>query len=197
LKNCTKCPLHKTRTNVVIGKGKLDAEILIIGEAPGKNEDLEGKPFVGAAGKNLNKFLQTIGLTLDDVYIANILKCRPPDNRNPNIEEIKACTPWLIQQIKDINPKVICPLGNYATKFILSNCNPDEMKKIEGITALHGKEFNITFENQEFKVMPLFHPAAMIYNRKLMPLMDEDLKKVATLIDLEIKEKTQKDLSRF
>ncbi len=197
MKKCTKCSLHETRTNVVIGKGNENADILFIGEAPGKNEDLQGFPFVGGAGKNLNKMLQTISLTLDDIYIANILKCRPPENRDPKPDEIKVCTPWLIQQIKAINPKVICPLGNYATKFILAQCNPDNMKSIGTITAIHGKEVNVLFEGQSFRVIPLFHPAALIYNRKLIPVMDEDLKTVAKVINLEIKEKSQKELNSF
>ncbi|MBT3406214.1 uracil-DNA glycosylase [Candidatus Woesearchaeota archaeon] len=174
-KTCTNCELSKTRTNVVIGKGREDAEILLIGEAPGRNEDEQGLPFVGAAGKNLDKFLSVIGLSSEDVYIANILKCRPPENRDPKPDEIKICTPWLIKQIEHIKPRVICTLGNYSTKFILSKCDPDHMKSIGGISALHGKVVTVVINQTEYKVIPLYHPAALIYNRSLQSQMDEDL----------------------
>jgi len=173
-KQCTKCPLSKTRTNVVIGKGNPHADILFIGEAPGKKEDLQGLPFVGAAGKNLDKFLSVIDLTSEDIYIANILKCRPPENRNPTADEIRTCTPWLEKQIAKIKPKVICTLGNYATKFILAKCDPDSMKKIEGITELHGKIYEISFNGQSYKVIPLFHPAAV----NLEPITKHTVKKM-------------------
>ncbi|MBI2056877.1 uracil-DNA glycosylase, partial [Candidatus Pacearchaeota archaeon] len=110
----------KNCMNIVVGKGNLNANILFVGEAPGKNEDLQGEPFVGLAGKNLDKLLAKVGLSMNDVYIANILKCRPPENRDPLPEEIKAHTPWLLEQIKKIKPKVVCSLGNYATKFFLA-----------------------------------------------------------------------------
>ena len=113
-------PLKAGATNLVFGKGSPDAEILFVGEAPGNKEDLQGMPFVGAAGKNLDKLLAGVGLSLENVYIANILKYRPPENRAPNNEEIKAHTPWLIDQIKVLRPKVVCSLGNYATKFFLA-----------------------------------------------------------------------------
>jgi DNA polymerase len=125
--------------NIVVGKGNLDAKILFVGEAPGRNEDEQGLPFVGAAGKNLDKLLEKVGLSIDDIYIANILKCRPPENRNPSTEEIRAHTPWLLKQVKEIKPEVICSLGNYATKFFLSGTNVDLMDKQPGITSVHGK----------------------------------------------------------
>ncbi len=180
---CTRCPLHKGRTNVVIGKGKEDADILFIGEAPGKNEDLQGKPFVGAAGKNLDKLLNEIGLGIDDVYIANILKCRPPENRDPAIDEIKTCTPWLLKQIEIISPAVICTLGNYSTKFILSQCDPEKMNSIEGITKLHGRIKEVQFNRRTYKVVPLFHPAAMLYNPKLRETLFKDIKVVKSVIE--------------
>lgn len=189
--NCTKCELHKTRIKVVIGKGNPKADILFIGEAPGRNEDLQGKPFVGAAGKNLDKMLQVINLTSEDIYIANILKCRPPKNRNPSIDEIKTCTPWLIEQIKTLNPKIICTLGNYSTKFILAKCDPEGMKKIPGITELHGQLKKIEFDGQEYNVMPLFHPAAIIYRRHLMPLWNEDMIKVKDFVEKALNKKLE------
>ena len=113
----------------MVGDGKLDADIMFVGEAPGRNEDEQGIPFVGAAGKNLDKLLDNVELKREDIYIANILKCRPPQNRDPLPEEIQAHTPWLLKQIKDMKPKVVCSLGNYATKFFLSLGKVEDMKK--------------------------------------------------------------------
>ncbi len=162
-------------TNVVIGKGNENAEIMFIGEAPGKNEDEQGLPFVGKAGKNLDDMLAKVGLSLNDVYIANILKCRPPENRAPLPDEIKAHTPWLIKQIKDIKPKVICSLGNYSTKFFLANGDVDSMNKQPGITKVHGKVKVMNFKGLDIKLIPLFHPAAIIYNRELLSLWEADM----------------------
>jgi len=167
------CPLKDASTNVVFGKGNVDASILFIGEAPGEQEDLQGVPFVGRAGKELDSLLQSIGLSLDDVYIANILKCRPPSNRDPTVEEIKRHTPYLIEQIKIIQPKVICTLGNFSTKFVLAHFDVDGMKKIGGISFLHGKPVDIEVDSVKAKVIPLYHPAAMLYR----PGLREDLNK--------------------
>lgn len=161
--------------NIVIGKGNEKADIMFIGEAPGRNEDEQGLPFVGAAGKNLDNLLGKVGLTLNDVYIANILKCRPPENRNPLPEEIKAHTPWLIEQIKQIKPKVICSLGNYSTKFFFADGEIDKMDKMPGITQVHGKIKIIDFHGLKIKLIPLFHPAAIIYNRNLIGLWEKDM----------------------
>lgn len=165
----------KNCKNVVIGKGNEKADILFVGEAPGRNEDEQGFPFVGAAGKNLDNLLENVGLSLDEVYVANILKCRPPENRDPLPEEIKAHTPWLLEQIKEINPKVICSLGNYATKFFLSEGNIDEMKNQEGITKVHGKVQFVEINGLKIKLIPLFHPAAIIYRRELIKDWERDL----------------------
>src|SRR3989344_5613594 len=117
----------KNCKNFVIGKGNINSKILFVGEAPGRNEDEQGLPFVGAAGKNLDNLLEKVGLSLNDIYVANILKCRPPENRNPSPEEIKAHTPWLIEQIKKMKPTVICSLGNFSTKFFLAEGNLENM----------------------------------------------------------------------
>jgi uracil-DNA glycosylase family 4 len=168
--------LFKDCINIVVGKGNLNADILFVGEAPGRNEDEQGIPFCGAAGKNLDKLLEGVGLSLEDVYVANILKCRPPMNRDPLPEEIKEHTPWLLKQIKDIKPKVVCSLGNYATKFFLAKGNVDEMKNMPGITQVHGKVQEAEINGVRFKLIPLFHPAAIIYRReKLTPLWNEDM----------------------
>ena len=169
--------------NIVIGKGNLKSEIMFVGEAPGKNEDEQGLPFVGAAGKNLDSLLEKVGLSLDNVYIANILKCRPPENRNPTKEEIKAHTPWLVEQMKEIKPKVICSLGNYSTKFFLSNGEIEKMDSIQGITQVHGQTKIIEFYGLKIKLIPLFHPAAIIYNRSLMGLWEKDMEIVKAEIN--------------
>lgn len=171
--------LFRECTNIVVGKGNLNADILFVGEAPGRNEDLQGVAFVGAAGKNLDKLLLSVGLSLDDVYIANILKCRPPENRDPLPEEIVAHTPWLLKQIREMKPKVVCSLGNYATKFFLAGGDVEGMKSQLGITQVHGVVREIEMEGVGFKLIPLFHPAAIIYNRtKLTPLWEADMEVV-------------------
>jgi uracil-DNA glycosylase len=175
--------LFKNCTNIVIGKGNVNADILFVGEAPGRKEDLEGVPFVGAAGKNLDKLLEKVGLTLEDIYVANILKCRPPENRDPLPEEIKAHTPWLIHQIKEMKPKVVCSLGNYATKFFLALGNVGEMKNQPGITSVHGVVRDIEISGVKIKLIPLFHPAALIYNRSLGPLWEKDMEIVKEEIE--------------
>ncbi|HEB46909.1 MAG TPA: uracil-DNA glycosylase [Candidatus Pacearchaeota archaeon] len=175
VKRVKETEIFKGCKNIVVGKGNLNADILFVGEAPGRKEDEEGFPFVGAAGKNLDKLLEKIGLTLEDVYIANILKCRPPENRDPLPEEIRAHTPWLIEQIKEIKPKVICSLGNYSTKFFVSGGDIDKMNLVPGITQLHGKKKVLDFHGLKIKLIPLFHPAAIIYNRGLLGLWEEDM----------------------
>ena len=170
-----KLPLSESATNVVFGKGSPNAEIMFVGEAAGRNEDLQGLPFVGAAGKNLDKLLKEVGLSLNDVYITNILKYQPPENRNPLPEEIKAHTPWLCKQITEIKPKVICSLGNYSTKFFMAGGEVDKMDEIEGITKLHGKVKMIDFCGLKIKLIPLFHPAAIIYNQKLKVEWEKDM----------------------
>ncbi len=168
--------LFRDCTNLVVGDGSLDANILFVGEAPGRNEDLQGLPFVGAAGKNLDKLLENVGLKRSDIYIANILKCRPPLNRDPRPDEISAHSPWLLKQIRDIRPKVVCSLGNYATKFFLAGGKVKDMSKQPGITQVHGSVRDVEIDGVGFKLIPLFHPAAIIYNRtKLTPLWERDM----------------------
>jgi len=187
--SCTLCDLHENRNNVVFGKGNENADILFIGEAPGKNEDLEGYPFVGRAGKQLDSLLNLINFSIEDVYIANILKCRPPQNRDPNKEEIKTCTPYLKEQIKFINPKVIGTLGNYSTKFVLSGFKPEKMNSLPGITSLRGSPKKVKFKDTEFIVVPLYHPAAMLYRPQLKETMEEDFNTLKKIVDGEFKSK--------
>jgi DNA polymerase len=177
--------------NIVVGKGNPDSDIVFVGEAPGRKEDEQGEPFVGAAGKNLDKLLERVGLSLEDVYIANILKCRPPENRDPTDEEIRKHTPWLLEQIKEIKPKVVCSLGNYATKFFLAGCEVDSMSKQPGITSVHGKVKDIEVQGLKIRLIPLFHPAAIIYNRRLLEEWEKDMEIVKRVVE---EEKGQKRL---
>ncbi|HIH38517.1 uracil-DNA glycosylase [Candidatus Woesearchaeota archaeon] len=188
LLNSLTCPLRDAATNLVFGKGNPEASILFIGEAPGEQEDKEGYPFVGAAGKQLDKLLRQIGLTLDDVYIANILKYRPPNNRNPTDEEIARHTPYLIEQIKVIQPEVICTLGNFSTKFVLAGFKVEGMKKIGGISFLHGKPVEMNVEGFSFKAFPLYHPAACLYKPTLREELEKDFVTLQKVLCLEQKE---------
>lgn len=176
--------------NFVVGKGNINSDILFVGEAPGRNEDEQGIPFCGAAGKNLDNLLERVGLSLNDIYVANILKCRPPENRDPLPDEIRVHAPWLLKQIREMKPKVVCSLGNYATKFFLALGNVDEMNNQPGITEVHGKVREIAMDGLKFKLIPLFHPAAIIYNRtKLISLWEADMgivKKVVNGEEVEI-----------
>ena len=175
-------PLKSSAKNLVFGKGNPDSKLFFVGEAPGEQEDIQGLPFVGAAGKELDKLLKSIGLSLEEVYIANILKYRPPMNRAPSPEEIKAHTPYLVEQIKIIQPKIIITLGNFSTKFVLAGFSAEKMESIEGITKLHGKEFTVSLDGQNFLVVPLFHPAAMLHRPPLRPLLEEDFKKLKDIL---------------
>ena len=167
---CHACPLADGRTQTVFGVGNPNARVLIVGEAPGKNEDLQGEPFVGAAGKYLNELLGIAGLAREDVYIANVLKCRPPGNRDPRVEEIERCTPYLREQTRTINPEVIVTLGNFATKFIL--------KTDVGITRLRG-----TVQRAgRFVVFPIFHPAAALYDGSKREALENDFATLGRLL---------------
>lgn len=154
--------MSETRTTIVFGSGDPGAKVMLIGEAPGKNEDLTGEPFVGAAGRFLGELLGEAGLRREQVYIANVLKCRPPGNRNPQQIEIETCTPFLREQIALIDPAILVTLGNFATKFVLGT--------EAGITQLHGRPVALG----ERSVMPMFHPAAAIYDRSKRDSLFED-----------------------
>lgn len=189
------CPLKKTAHNLVFGKGNPNAPILFIGEAPGEQEDLQGLPFVGAAGKQLDKLLSSIGLTLDDCYVANILKYRPPNNRNPEISEIKSHTPYLIEQIKIIRPTIIATLGNFSTKFVLAKFDVDKMDKIPGITSLHGKPKEILIDDLEFTVVPLYHPAATLYKPGWLVDLKNDFLSMKNIIDKSVNNKNSSQIT--
>ncbi|MFH0927554.1 MAG: uracil-DNA glycosylase [Candidatus Micrarchaeota archaeon] len=176
------CPLKNSAKNLVFGKGNFDAKVFVVGEAPGKNEDETGIPFVGAAGKNLDGYLKLAGLTLDSVYIANILKYRPPENRDPSESEILSHTPYLVEQIRVVEPKILVPLGNFATKFVLGGFLVSGMKEVEGTSRLHGRKFEVEFEGRKILVFPIYHPAAAIYNRKLIGEILKDFEELGKII---------------
>jgi DNA polymerase len=152
--SCTDCRLAETRTNVVFGVGASDADVMIVGEAPGKNEDLQGEPFVGAAGQLLNTLMSEVGIRRDQVYIANVLKCRPPGNRDPRPDEIDACKGYLRRQLELIDPTVVVTLGNFSTKLLL--------KTETGITKMRGQRYRWW---RGIIVVPTFHPAAALRGR--------------------------------
>lgn len=168
--DCHRCGLGDTRTTLVFGVGRPDARVLVVGEAPGKNEDLKGEPFVGAAGKLLDELLASISMDRDDIYIANILKCRPPGNRDPLPCEIETCTPFLREQTRLIDPALIVTLGNFATRFVLKTDEP--------ITRLRGTARHVG----RFTVLPVFHPAAAIYDRTKRDVLFSDFALIPTLV---------------
>lgn len=172
--NCYRCGLVKTKTNYVFGSGNEKADIMFIGEAPGAMEDKEGVPFVGRAGKILDELLASINLSRDSIYISNILKCRPPGNRNPTLVEIDSCTPYLNKQIELIKPKVLCCLGNFATAFVLRKYGLKE--KVEGISKLHGKIFKVTSLFGVLNIIPLYHPAVATYTPDMIHTLKKDFK---------------------
>lgn len=151
---CELCKLAAGRTQVVFGVGRPDADLLFVGEGPGEQEDLKGEPFVGRAGQLLTQLIQGIGLTRDDVYIANVVKCRPPGNRDPHPDEIESCAPWLDRQLALIQPRVIVTLGNFATKLLLDTK--------EGITKVRGQEFAFARAGIDAVLLPTLHPSAVL-----------------------------------
>jgi DNA polymerase len=171
---CTKCALAQGRTQVVFGSGSPNAELMFVGEAPGFHEDKQGVPFVGAAGKLLSKLLAGIGIEREDVYIANVIKCRPPGNRNPLPEEIEACEGHLWRQIELIQPKLVATLGNFATKLLSG--------KPLGITRVHGQEQDVTLGGNRVLLYPLYHPAAALYTPRMLEVLEEDFARIPKLI---------------
>lgn len=170
--NCKKCRLWKTRKNPVVGEGNLRAKIIFIGEAPGASEDEEGRPFCGRAGKILNELFKKALIRPEDVYITNILKCRPPKNRDPKKDEISACSSFLERQINIIRPKIVCPLGRYSAKFIFEKYKIQ--KSFQPISKIHGNIFLGKGEKFKVKIVPFFHPALALYNPKLKKILEKD-----------------------
>jgi len=171
---CVKCSLWKKRRNAVPGEGNIDTFVVFVGEAPGYWEDVKGLPFVGAAGKILNALLTKIGLPRDHVFITNVVKCRPPENRDPQPYEVETCTSfYLNRQIMLTQPKIIVTLGRHSTAYILSKAGL-ETKASEGITQLHGKVIQTQFMNLPVSVIPMFHPAAVLHNPKYRDALEKD-----------------------
>jgi DNA polymerase len=171
---CTRCPLAEGRTQVVFGVGNPDADLMFVGEAPGFHEDQQGIPFVGQAGKLLDRLLGGIGLQRSDIYIANVLKCRPPQNRDPQPEEIAACESHLFRQIELIQPKLVATLGNFATKLLSG--------KPLGITRVHGQDQPVTLGTSRVLLYPLYHPAAALYTPSMLKVLEEDFVRIPELI---------------
>ena len=174
-RGCVRCPeLASSRTQVVFGAGNADADLMFVGEAPGKNEDEQGLPFVGQAGKLLNGLLEEIGLARDDVFICNTLKCRPPGNRDPQPVEIDNCQSYLFDQVALIRPKVICTLGNFATKLLRNDQT--------GITRIHGRDEIRVIGRRAVRLLPLHHPAAALYTRSNLDLLRADFARIPDLL---------------
>jgi uracil-DNA glycosylase len=171
---CTRCPLAATRTQVVFGSGDPNAELMFVGEAPGFHEDKNGVPFVGQAGKLLDQLLAGIGLARSDVFVANVLKCRPPGNRDPQPEEIEACESPLFHQIELIRPILVGTLGNFATKLLSG--------KPTGITRVHGVPQQVTLGGNEVTLYPLYHPAAALYTRSMLTVLEQDFARIPELL---------------
>jgi uracil-DNA glycosylase len=171
---CTRCRLAQGRTQVVFGAGNAHADLMFVGEAPGFHEDKQGLPFVGQAGKLLEKLLAQIGLTRSDVYIANVLKCRPPGNRDPQPDEIEACESHLFRQIELIEPTVVATLGNFATKLLSG--------RQVGITKVHGQEQETTLGGRKVLLYPLYHPAAALYTPTMLKILEADFARLPDLL---------------
>jgi uracil-DNA glycosylase family 4 len=171
---CERCPLSETRNRVVFGAGNSDADLMFVGEAPGAEEDRQGLPFVGRAGAFLTELIETIGLKRQDVFINNVLLCRPPGNRDPQPEEIDSCRPWLESRIQLIQPRVICTLGNFATKLLTSNP--------VGITKVRGTPQEHVIGGRSVYVLPLFHPAAGLRTPRVAEQLREDFKRIPDLL---------------
>jgi len=167
LGDCRRCKLHRTRKTIVFGEGNEKASLMFIGEGPGYDEDVQGRPFVGKAGQLLTKIIESINLSREEVYIANVIKCRPPQNRNPQPDEIESCNPFLMKQIRVIQPKIICALGTFSAQTLL--------KTDTKITALRGK----LFELDGIKVIPTYHPAFLLRNPERKREVWADMKKIA------------------
>lgn len=184
--NCKKCPLHLTKTKYVPGVGSSNSGIVFIGEAPGREEDLKGEPFVGSAGKLLTELLLSVGLTREEVFICNVLKCRPPNNRDPLPEEVNVCGNYLIRQLNVLKPELIVCLGRHSASFVFELFG----LPFTSITKLCGKVFEVENWNKKVKILPLYHPAAVLYRAQLREEYERQFKIISELFEKERKQKT-------
>jgi DNA polymerase len=175
-RGCVRCPLHQSRTTVVFGAGNANADLMFVGEAPGANEDRVGLPFVGQAGKLLDKLLGEIAMERADVFVINTLKCRPPDNRDPQPNELEACQDYLHRQIDLVEPTMICTLGNFATKLLRADTT--------GISRLHGQEELRVIGPRAVRLYPLYHPAAALYTPSMLEMLRADFQRIPALLEL-------------
>jgi DNA polymerase len=179
IEKCQFCNLYKSKKNYVRGRGSLNSQLFLIGEAPGYYEDIKGIPFVGKAGKILDQLLFSISLNRNNIYITNILKCRPPNNRNPTKKEIEICTNYLNKEIKIIKPSIISPLGNYASKFIFKKYD----LIFEKISIIHGKIFQVKNNNEKLYIIPQYHPAVSVYNSNMIKTLINDFKIIQKILN--------------
>src|ERR671917_2841658 len=171
---CVRCPLHQGRTKVVFGSGNANSDLMFVGEAPGMHEDQQGLPFVGRAGKLLDQLLEEVGFQRSDVFITNVLLCRPPGNRDPQPDEIETCKPYLHRKIELIEPKVICTLGNFATKLLT--------RSQRGITSVHGRPQVHELGGRTVRIFPIYHPAAALRSTRTLEELREDFAKLPALL---------------
>ena len=171
---CVRCPLAEGRTQVVFGEGNPDADLVLVGEAPGFHEDRDGRPFAGRARELLERLLGSVGLSLDDAYLATVLKCRPPGNRDPLPAEIAACEPYLYRQLELIRPSVVAPLGSFATALLSG--------RALGITRVHGQEQPVTLGGRTVTLYPLYHPAAALYTPTMLEVLERDVARLPGLL---------------
>jgi uracil-DNA glycosylase family 4 len=171
---CVRCPLAEGRTHVVFGEGNPDADLVLVGEAPGFHEDRDGVPFAGRAGELLERLLAAVGLSLDDTYRATVLKCRPPGNRDPLPAETSACEPYLYRQLELIQPTVVATLGSFATALLSG--------RALGITRVHGEEQQVTLGGRAVTLLPLYHPAAALYTPTMLAVLERDVARLPDLL---------------
>ena len=171
---CTRCALHTGRTHVVFGEGNPDADLALVGEAPGFHEDRDGRPFAGRARELLERLLDGVGLSLDEVYLATVLKCRPPSNRDPLPEESAACEPYLYRQLDLVRPRVVATLGSFATALLSG--------RALGITRVHGQEQEVTLGGRRVTLYPLYHPSAALYTPTMLEVLQRDVARLPQLL---------------
>jgi len=177
---CKKCDLYKTKTNYVPGSGNPRARLVFVGEAPGREEDLQGEPFVGSAGKLLTEMIESIGLKRSDVFICNVLKCRPPNNRDPTENEIRACGDYLRRQLEAIRPDLIVCLGRFAANFVFNLFG----LKFTSITKVRGREFKVNRWGKEVRIFPIYHPAAILYRPQLREEYEEEFRRIKEMLGI-------------